>query len=452
MVAVKRQALIYRVEIFLKTLKSVFASKTFQVYFRNSSWMMAEQILRIVSAVFVGIYIARYLGPEQFGVLSYVLAVAAFLMAVSRMGMDAVLVRELVDNPQRHQHLMGTAFWIMTLVGVACYLMLLGAVYILEEKSDVKAYLAVISISCVFTGFLTVDYYFQSKVKAKFSAVCKSIVLLLMSISKLVLIWSGSPLVWFVYAGLLDNVLLSLFLYIMYTGSRQFSFFGFFDVSTAKRILISAWPMMLSAISVLIYMRIDQVMIKNMLGMHEVGIYSAATRIYEAWMTLPFVISVSLLPLIIKSKNNSVDDYQRMLVRLFRVLIYLSVAAALTVSIFSEWLMVFAFGAQFAESAPVVGVVMWTSVFAAVGSVSARYFNVEHMEIKFALRTALAAILNVALNFLLIPYYGIMGAAVSTLVCTFFANYLMDWFDKDLRDLLRIKHRAVFGNLFWWKV
>jgi O-antigen/teichoic acid export membrane protein len=91
---------------------------------------------------------------------------------------------------------------------------------------------------------------------------------------------------------------------------------------------------------------------------------------------------------------------------------------------------------------------MWTAVFASIGSVSARYFNVERMERKIAFRTMLAALINIGLNFLLIPKYGIEGAAMATLACTFFANYLMDWFDKDLRTLLKIKHRALFGHPF----
>lgn len=410
--------------------------------------MLAEQILRIISAVFVGIYIARYLGPEKFGVLSYVLAVAAFLMAVSRMGMDAVLVREMVDKPERHQQLMGTAFWIMSIVAVACYLTLLFALYVLDEDTEVKLYLAIISSSCIFTPFLVVDYYFQAEVKAKFSAICKTLVLLFMSFVKLWLIWSGESLIWFVLASLMDHFLLAAILYVMLVGKGGMAFFRYFDLEAAKHMLKGAWPMMLSAIAVLIYMRIDQIMIRNILGMQEVGIYSAATRIYEAWMTLPFVISVSLLPLIIKSKGRSVEEYRRRLIQLFRALIYLSVVAALLVGFISEWLMVFAFGEEFRASAPVVSVVMWTAVFAAVGSVSARYFNVERMERKFALRTALAAIINVVLNFIMIPLYGIMGAAISTLICTFFANYLMDWFDRDLRELLAIKHSAVFGNPF----
>lgn len=210
--------------------------------------------------------------------------------------------------------------------------------------------------------------------------------------------------------------------------------------------LKSAWPLVLGAIAIQIYMRIDQVMIRSMLGLHEVGIYSAAVRVYESWAIVTAIVTVSLLPAIVKLKQGDEASYHKGLAQLFGLVIWMSVLAAAAVSLLSENLMVIAFGDAYRSAAPVVDIIMWTAVFAAMGSVSARYFNVEKMEKKFALRTALAALVNVGLNFLLIPIYGIEGAAIATLACTFFANYLMDWFDRDLKSLLRIKHRAMFGR------
>lgn len=425
-------------------IRQAFKSPVVKRYLLNTSWVMAEQVLRIISAVFVGIYIARYLGPENFGILSYSLSIAAFVMAISRLGMDAVLVRELVNKPERHSQLLGTAFWLMLATAVLCYTILLIGLYFLDEQDNVKNYVAIIAAGCFFSVFLVGDYFFQAEVKAKYSAICKTLVLFAMSLGKIWLIFIGADLTWFVIASLLDYVFLGVIFFIALVLGRGVDFLKFFDWETAREMLRSSWPMVLSAIAILIYMRIDQVMIRSMLGLHEVGIYSAATRVYEAWMTLPFVLSVSLLPLIINAKKKSEEEYHRRLIQLFRVVMWLSILAAFIVTVVSEKLMVLTFGEAFLESAPVVAVVMWTAVFAAMGSVSARYFNVEHMERKFALRTILAALLNVALNLFMIPIYGVIGAAWATLICTLFANYLMDWFDKELRVLLKLKHRAFF--------
>lgn len=405
---------------------------------------MAEQLLRILAGVFVGIYIARYLGPEQFGVLSYVLALAAFILVIARLGMDAVLVRELVDMHDKKNELMGTAFWLMAAAALTCYMIAGLGIWYIDEVSHIKIYAWIISASVFFTSFLIVDYFFQSQLRAKYSAVCKTLTLLIMSVVKLGLIFAGAELIWFVLASLMDHVVLAVFLLFALHKAHDISFLKHFNWHDALSMLRSAWPMVLTAVAALIYMRIDQVMIRNMLGLYEVGIYSAAVKIYESWIILPYIITVSLLPAIIRLKQGNEENYQRRLTQLFRLLIWGSIAAAVVVFLISEPLMVIAFGEAYRASAAVVDIVMWTAVFASIGSVSARYFNVERMERKIALRTILAAFLNVGLNFVFIPTYGVKGAAMATLMCTFFANYVMDWFDKDLRVLLKLKHRAAF--------
>lgn len=407
---------------------------------------MAEQFLRILSGVFVGIYIARYLGPEEFGVLSYVLAIATFMMAISRLGMDAILVRDLVSAPDKEQLLMGTAFWLMVVAALGCYILVGAVIWSTAELVSVKIYASIIALSTIFTSCSVVDFYFQSQVKAKYSAACKSVTLFLMSVVKLYLIFIQADFIWFVFAFLMDYAVLGLVFIAAAFYGKGCGFLKLFSWSDAKQMLKSAWPLVLGAVAIQVYMRIDQIMIRNMLGLHEVGVFSAAVRIYEAWAIVTAMITVSLLPAIVKLKQGDEENYHKRMTQLFRLVIWMSVFAAIAVSLVSEQLMVLAFGEEYRESAPVVDIIMWTAVFAAMGSVSARYFNVEKMEKKFALRTALAALVNVGLNFLLIPIYGIKGAAIATLSCTFFANYMMDWFDRDLKLLLRIKHRAMFGH------
>lgn len=420
----------------------------FKRYFFNSSWMMAEQFLRIVSGVFVGIYIARYLGPERFGILSYILAISTFITAISRLGMDAILVRELVSAPEKKQSLMGTAFWMMIVAALVSFIVVEAVIWNASETFEIKIYTSIIAASVFFTSFLVVDFYFQSQVKAKYSAICKSLALFLVSVLKLFLIFIQADLIWFVVAFLLDSVVLAIIFFIAAIKSKEIIFFSVFCWAEAKQMLKSAWPMVMGAVAIQLYMRIDQVMIRNMLGLQEVGVYSAAVRIYEAWAIVIALVTVSLLPAIIKLKQGSLVEYHKRLRQLFRLVIWLSVLSAAVVTMLSDYLMLFAFGVEYKDSAPVLDIIMWTSVFAAMGSVSARYFNAEKMERKFALRTALAVVINIGLNFVLIPIYGIKGAAIATLVCTFFANYLMDWFDRDLKVLLKIKHGAMFGHPF----
>lgn len=429
----------------------VLSSPRFKKYFFNSSWMLGEQFLRILSGVFVGIYIARYLGPNAYGVLSYLIAISTLLISISRLGMDAIVVREIVRQEKRADVLMGTAFWMMFGAGVICSGLAVVYFFFGNEDEVVKVYASILSTSCLFTSMFVVDYYFQAKVKAKYSAILKSTALFFMSIVKLWLIYIGADLRWFVYAFLADFVILSLLFVIGVFYVQGLGFILKFSWIDGKEMLKSAWPLVLGSVAIQVYMRIDQVMIRQMLGLRDVGIYSAAVRIYEAWVVVMVVISISLLPIIIKIKSSSTEEYHKRLSQLFAVVIWGSVIAASIVTVFSAELMVLAFGESYRESSEVLNLIMWTGVFASMGTVTARYLNVERMERKFAVRTIFAAIVNVILNWLLIPLYGLKGAAISTLVCTFFANYVMDWFDPELKTLLKIKHKAMFRPIGQWR-
>ncbi|MNJ44333.1 Polysaccharide biosynthesis protein [compost metagenome] len=354
-------------------------------------------------------------------------------------------MRELACSSTRTDTLMGTAFWLMIGAATVCYALMIGVIWWSAENTIVKIYISIISSGVFFATALISDYFFQANVQAKYSAMCKVAALFIMSVVKLLLIFTQADIFYFVVAALFDHIVLAVFLIIALQKINKLRFFKFFSRSDAKVMLSSAWPMVLTAVASLIYMRIDQIMIRKMLGLQEVGIYSAAVRVYEAWIVFPYIITVSLIPLIVKLKQGGVENYHRRLVQLFRLVIGLSAIAAIAVSLFGESMVVLAFGQAYSEAAPILSVVMWTAVFAAIGSVSARYFNVERMERKIAFRTLLAAALNVLLNLILIPAYGVIGAAFSTLFCTIFANYVMDWFDKDLKVLLALKHCAMFG-------
>lgn len=416
-------------------------------YIFNSSWMLAEQLLRIVSGVFVGIYIARYLGPESFGILSYVLAIAAFAIAISRLGMEAVLVRELVTKHEAQSIIMGTAFWLMVAAGAASYIIILVTIKLTDETKPISTYALMVATSAAFTSFLAIDYKFQANLKAKLSTICKVTTLAIMSSVKIVLVVFEMKLIWFVVASIIDHGLLALLLTSTMWRKQGLGFMTKFEKTTAITMLRSAWPMVITAVAGMILMRTDQVMIRNMLGLSQVGIYSAAVRIYESWIMLPYILSVSLLPAIIKLRQGEEDNYKKGLTKLFSLTIWVSIIAAIFITLTGEKIISLTFGESYIESGPILTILMWAAVFSSINSLSARYFSVEHMERKILSRMLIAATLNVFLNYLLIPKFGIKGSAYATLISMFISSYALDWFDKDLKKLLKIKNRAIIPKI-----
>lgn len=407
---------------------------------------MAEYGLRIVSAIFVSIYVARYLGPEQFGVLSYALAIVAIFMAVSRLGMESILVRDLAKYPQQAKAYMSTAFGLMMIAAIAGLVILSTLIYFFESDEQTKIYIWIIATGLLFQTLLVVDYNFQAQVKAKYSSIAKSIALAISSSIKIYLVWVQADLQSFAVAHAFDYLIIAIMLVTMHLVQKQQGFVLGFDKQLIKPLLKSAWPMVLSAVSAMLYMRIDQIMIKNMLDAHELGLYAAATKIYEGWIIIPFVISISLMPAIVKLKQSAPEKYEANMSKLFALVFWPGILVAIIASFAGAWIIQLTFGQAYINASTVLIIVMWTAAFTALGSVTARYLTVEGMEKKIAVRTFVALVINIALNWLLIPIYGIEGAAIATLMTIVFANYLINFTDKDLNQLVSICNKAISLN------
>jgi len=414
-------------------------------YFKNSFWMLSEYALRVVSAIFVTVYVARYIGPESFGVLMYALAIVSVCMAISRMGMDSILVRELSMHTKKAREILGTAFWLMVLVAGLSFLLLWAVMPLIEEDKEIRCYILIISVGIAFQTFYVVDYRFQSLVKAKYSSIARSIALGVSALLKIYLVYLEVELLTIVISFALDFVWISMALLITHMVKRQPVFFTKFDKNFIRPLLRSAWPMVLSTLAIIMYMRVDQIMIKNMLGTYELGLYSAGTRIYEGWIMVFVVISTSLLPAIVKLKESAQEQYEKRLSQLFSLLFWGAMIGSVFVAIYSEEVIRLVFGQKFMGAETVFMLVMWSAPFAAIGSLTARYLIVEKMERKITVRTVVALLVNVSLNLVLIPLYGIEGASVATLIALFVSNYVINFFDKDLAQLNKVCNRSISG-------
>lgn len=410
--------------------------------------MFAEQVLRIIAGLFVGVYVARYLGPQQFGVYSFATAFVTLFGAVSRLGLDGIVVRDLVNHPNKRDIYLGTAFWLKLIGALLTLGLLFIAVSFTNNDATTNLYIFIIAGGLVFQSFDVVDFYFQSKVLSKYTSVSKLIQLALSSILKLYFIFIQADLLWFVIISLIDQVSLAFSFTIAYGQQRVGSFFGSFNMNTAKLMLKNSWPLILSSIAVTVYMRIDQIMIKEMLGEREVGLYSAAIRLSEAWYFVPGIIVSSLFPAILNAKKNSEALYRQRLQRLCMLLTWLAIAVALPMTFLADWLVILLYGSAYKEAGNVLAIHIWASVFTFLGVVSGVFFTVANHTKKPLYRTTLGCVINIILNYILIPLYGINGAAAATIVSQFSVNYLYDIFDGSARDVLIIKTKALLPIIY----
>ena len=385
-------------------------------YFKNTSWMMGEQFLRIFAGLFVGIWVARYLGPEQFGLFSYVLAFTAIFGGIAKLGLDGIMVRELANHPEKRNTYLGTAFWLKILGALIVMALMAAIVPFTSNDATTNLFIFIIAAGLVFQSFEVVEFYFQSQVLAKIVSICKVIQLALSSIIKIYLVLTEAKLFWFILVTAFDALSLAVSYFIAYQLRKNPAFYKHFDLSIAKRLLKDSWPLILSAIVVMIYMRIDQIMIKEMLGEYEVGIYSAAVRLSEAFYFIPMLITTSLFPAILNAKKISEKLYYDRLQNLFTFMVLIALAVAIPTTFLADWVIDLLYGSAYQGAGSVLMIHIWAGLIIGLGLARGKWILVENLQVfAFVFLTA-GLVTNVAANYLWIPKYGIEGAAYATVL------------------------------------
>lgn len=446
----------------IKKLKGLQNNQGFMKYFKNTSWLFGEKILRMIVGLFVGIWVARYLGPEQFGLFSYAQSFVGLFTAIATLGLDGIVVRELVKNERRRDELMGTAFWLKLMGAVVVLLILAVAINFTSNDMHTNVLVFIIASATVFQSFNVVDMYFQSKVMGKYIVYANVINLLLSSIVKIILILNGAPLIAFAWVILFDSFVLACgFIYfyirncdceqretihkntVIVSKVKQSILNLTFNKLTAVALLKDSWSLILSGIVVSIYMKIDQVMIMEMMDAEAVGQYAAAVRISEAWYFIPMVIASSIFPAIINAKKQSEELYYARLQKLYDLMVWMAIAIALPMTFLSDWLVNLLYGEQYNQAGSVLMIHIWSGVFVFLGVASGKWFIAENLQMLSFWRTFYGMTINVILNFLLIPKYGVQGAAIATLVSQVVATYLSDLFNQKTKTMFFMKTKSL---------
>ena len=425
-------------------LKFAKENPGFVRYFQNTSWLFGEKILRMVVGLLVGIWVARYLGPEQFGSFSYAQSFVGLFTAIATLGLDVIVIRELVKDESRRDELVGTAFWLKLLGALGVLIGLAIAVNFTSNDSYTNSLVFIIASATIFQSFNVVDMYFQSKVLSKYIVYANVFSLLLSSLVKIVLILNEASLIAFAWVILFDSFILASGFIYFYTKNHRHSeqpdrhsvpdmesgFAWKFNKSTALSLLKDSWPLILMGVIISIYTKLDQIMIKEMMGTEAVGQYAAAVRISEAWYFIPMVIASSLFPAIINGKKQSEVIYYTRLQNLYDLMIWISIAIALPMTFMSDWVINLLYGAQYNQAGGVLMIHIWTGLNLSIGMVWGKWIVSENKQIISLYGYTLGIFVNVFLNYLLIKEYGIQGAAFATLITYISISILVYLFYK----------------------
>jgi len=424
-----------------------FGSESFRKYFVNTSWMFAERVIKLLLSFFIGIFLVRYLGPDQFGILSYAVSFALLFASLANFGLDNILVRELVKFPEEQNTILGSAFMLRVVGSAAVLIITWFAVQINNESDDVALLIYIISAGTIFQAFHVIEFFFQGKVQAKFSASVQSSSAMLASLFRLLMILLSGGLVWFAFIQALEPILVAAGFVLVFTLRRESILKWRFNKDVAKRLFHDAWPLILASLAVSIYIRVGQIFITNMLSPEQNGYYAAAVRLCEAWYFIPMAISSSLLPAIVSAKGVSEELYKSRLQKLYDLLSFISIAIAVPVTIFSEEIIVLLLGQKFLPAAPVLTIYIWAGVGTFLGVASSQFLVIENFTKLAFLRTLVGLVLNIILNFLLIPEMGIVGSALATLISYNFATFTLLFFPNTREQAFMMLKSLALVNL-----
>jgi PST family polysaccharide transporter len=427
-----------------KKLSLLKSSDRLRGIITNTGWLFADRILRMGVGLFVGVWVARYLGVQQFGVFNYATAFVALFSTLSTLGLDAIVVRSIVREPEKRAEILGTAFWLKLFGGVAALVLAVSSIILVRHDDQLTISLvAILSSVGIFQAFETIDLWFQSQVQSKYTVIAKNTAFVVITLVKVTLISIHAPLIAFAWTALGEVGLGAIGLMISYKIRGYSPWLWPWSLLLAKTLLKESWPLILSGLTIMIYMRIDQIMLGQMVGDKAVGIYSAATRISEVWYFIPMAIVSSVSPAIYEAKEVSESLYYERIGKLLRLLSLLSIVVAVPMSFLSGTIITILFGKSYEASGSVLAIHIWASLFVFMGVGISPWFIAEGLT-QFALRrTIIGAITNVILNIFLIPAYGGVGAAIATVISQAIASFLSNATHPKTRKIFNLQVKSL---------
>lgn len=395
---------------------------------------MIERIIRIVGGLFIGIWVARYLGPESFGILSYAMAFVAFFSFLSSLGLNSIVVREVIKDESVQNKIIGTAFYLKLYGGILAFMLGSMAILLINSDDSIIQYTVILLLlSYIFQSMDAVEYLFQAKILSKYTVYARSGAFILSNLLKIYFILNEYDIIYFALATLMDTLLASIFMFAIYRKLNYNTKIWKLDKDISLELLKDSWPLMLSAFFITIYMKIDQVMIEYFLDMQSVGLYSVAVRLAEAWYFIPTIIISTLMPYFVKVRETNRELYIYRLKQVNTLMFWMGIIVGTVVTFFGQEIIIRLFTEAYKDAYLALALNIWAGVFVSIGLATSLWMIAENLQIYRLIGTTIGVFLNIIANYILIPIYGVSGAAMATLITQGLGLWVVPFFFKPMR-------------------
>lgn len=414
----------------------------------NFFWLFSDRIIKLTISLLVGVWIVRYFGADYYGKFNYVTAWLTILAAMIPLGTEGILVAEFVKDSQSKESILASSF-ILYLVTSFLFTVLSIVIVITTKPNDfeISSLVLILSIPYFIRCFTIPRFYFESILLIKGIVIIETILLVLFSLIKVYFLSYSFPFIYIIWSYALESSFVAISIYIYYLLKVSKISLRTFSWKRIKNLVKASYPLFLSSIAIILYMKIDQIMIGTMIGDEELGIYSVAVRLSELWYFVPMAVSSSFFPHLIQLYDTNLKKYLHEMQRLHILLFGMALFVGIIVQIFADIGINFLYGKDFIGSAKILRIHIWSGIFVFLGVAGSNHFIITNLQ-KFSFYKSLVGLIaNILLNLFLIPKMGIVGAALATLISQVFASSLFLVLNKQTSILFQFQLKS----LLVWK-
>ena len=410
----------------------------------NSVWLTVDNILRVIVGFFVGVWVARYLGPDDFGRWNYALSYISIFAVLIGSSLNNVVVRELIKSPENRDKILGSSFVLKVYGAIIAFILSVASIYLFSSQGNlIKIMVLIVAAGTIFQSFEVVSYLFESKVESSYAVAARSIAFIFSSLLKIFFIMKGYPVIWFAVTSALEIIICAAAYVAVYRVAKEKILLWRYDKKTARQILIAGLPLILAGIVSIVYSKVDKILVGSIISQAALGNYSVGTMLTDSWSFIATAVTISVYPSIIYSKLNSVTLYESRMKKLYSLMIIMAVIMCLPISIFSHQIISLLYGSRFDSAAVVLSIYVWTAVPAFLDVAGQKWLYAENLQKYLPVKSLIGSVVSIVLNLIFIPRFGIIAAAFTALLSISIATYFSNSFFKETRPLFKAQTLAI---------
>lgn len=410
----------------------------------NLAWMLSGRVVHIVVAFGVGVLVSRYLGPSELGVLGVATAYAGIFAPFSGIG-DLLVVRDVARHGDRSATILGSQAALSFVVSSIAYLLTVGAaVLFLGGSNRSVPLIAIISATLLLAPLKAMTYWFEATLQAKYNMIAHTVAVLAGAVARIAVVATGRGIEALAII-IAAEQFLAIAVVVAYYLRRRRGVVGrwVLDMTLARALAKESFPLVISSFAVAVYMRIDQVMLGALSTDRETGLYAAVVRLSEAPNFVAVSVAASFAPSVARLRTQPGPKYDAQVSRLMSVLAGLSLVYAIPVALLSTVIIAVVLGDKYDGAGPVLALHVLSSIFVFIGIGQSVWTVNESQQGWAMMRTVTGALLNIGLNFVLIPAYGAAGAALATLIAYSWTNWIGNLVARPTRNMFWLQLQSM---------